>query len=279
LLSAQTHVRTCGLIDRFAQFVTTGHGIVPLCEVSGNQVAAFVAAPNARDGRRPSVATMRLRRWSVRLLFRVARDLELTILDPTQDVELPGRTNRSLRPLSDEEVARCRRAALQDLVGTRLAVMWALGEATARTSEIPHVRVRDIDLVRGRVWIRGGRQATSRWGALTMWGCLQLRRRLAELGDRANPDALIAGTGRGARESRVSFSAQGLREILTRAGLATEARVGPASVAGWAGVQVFAATGRIEVVAMAMGVRSMDAAARLIDWDWRTKAEYDDRAD
>jgi integrase len=163
-------------------------------------------------------------------------------------------------------------------VGTRLAAIWTLGESTARTSEIPHVRVLDVDLARSRVWIRGGRQTTPRWGALTDWGYQQLRRRLTELGERVDPNALIAATGRGCRESQVSFSAQGLRETLTRAGLAIEARVGPASVAGWAGVQVFAATRRIEAVALALGVRSLDAAARLIDWDWRDNAECDDDA-
>jgi hypothetical protein len=40
-------------------------------------------------------------------------------------------------------------------------------------------------------------------------------------------------------------------------------------VAAWAGARVFADTGRIELVARALGMRSLDQAARAIAWDWK----------
>ena len=52
--------------------------------------------------------------------------------------------------------------------------------------------------------------------------------------------------------------------VLLRAGLASEPDVRPASVAAWAGWAVFEKTGRIEDAAVAMGMRSLDRAARLI---------------
>ena len=52
--------------------------------------------------------------------------------------------------------------------------------------------------------------------------------------------------------------------VLLRAGLVGEPDVRPASVAAWAGRAVFERTGRIEDAAAAMGVRSLDRAARLI---------------
>lgn len=275
-LSVQTQIRVFGLINRFARFAATGCGSECLAAVSTQHVAAFVTAVNIGDGGRPSVATMRLRRWALRLFFRVARDLELTNTDPTLDVRLPGRTRRSLRPLSDDEVDRCRRAALHDLSGTRLSVAWALGEATTRTSEIPHVRIRDVDLEQSHVWIHGSRLTTPRFGSLSTWGLQQVQRRLHELGENADPDACFTENGRGNRESRVSFSAETLRETLVRAGIAPAPRVGAASIAGWAGVRLFSAAGRIEEVARALGVRSLDAATRLIDWDWCSEVGPDE---
>jgi site-specific recombinase XerC len=267
-LSSQTEVRTFGLINRFVTFLSRGLGVELIADVAPEHVAAFVAAATAQASRRPSVATMRLRRWAIRLFFRTGRQLGLTTADPTLDVVLPGRTNRMARPLSNSEVNRCRAASLHDLASTRLSVAWALGEATVRTAEISHIRVSELDLAGGRVWIHGSRQTAPRQGALTAWAARQIERRLNELGPLSDSRAHVAHVGLGNLESRVSFSAQALRETLTRAGLANQDRVQPASLAGWAGVQVFAATGRIEAVALALGVRSLDAAARLIDWNW-----------
>jgi len=85
---------------------------------------------------------MQLRRSALRLLFRTARELDLLDGDPTVDLVLPSRTNESARPLTDEEVEQCRRVCLHDLASTRLSVAWALGEATARTSEMRGAEIR-----------------------------------------------------------------------------------------------------------------------------------------
>ena len=42
----------------------------------------------------------------------------------------------------------------------------------------------------------------------------------------------------------------------------------PTSLAAWAGRQVVYATGRIDATARALGMRSLDGAARLISWNW-----------
>jgi integrase/recombinase XerC len=252
---------------RFARFLERGVGVELLADVSTPHVVAFVNA-TTKSGR-PSVATTRLRRWSIRLFFRTARELGLTTADPTVDVVLPPRPNRTARPLSTAQVECCRIASLHDLSSTRLSVAWALGEASARTAEIPHLQIRDVDFERARVWIHGSPQTTPRFGVLSSWGVVQLDRRVRELGRQVHRHAPIAHIGTGNPESRVSFSAQALRETLTRAGLARVPGIHPASLAGWSGVQVFKATGRIDVVANALGVRSLDAAARVIGWEWR----------
>jgi hypothetical protein len=144
-----------------------------------------------------------------------------------------------------------------------------LGEATARTAEIPHITVRDADLSGGRVWLRGSAKTEPRWGALTEWGTSQVDRHVRGRGHVAR-DTALAYVGSGNLESRRSFSCQAIRETLQRADLTNVPYVRPASLTACAGVGVMRTTLRIEAVASALGVRSLDAAARFIGWDWTT---------
>jgi hypothetical protein len=56
---------------------------------------------------------------------------------------------------------------------------------------------------------------------------------------------------------------------LIRSGLDSEPDVGPPSIAAWAGVMAHEETGSIEGVALRLGFRSLDAAARFIGLNWR----------
>jgi integrase/recombinase XerC len=265
-LSAESRPRLLGLVDRFRVFVVRAFGVASLSDVTAVHVEAFVRSASAQDAL-PSVATMRLRRSTLRLLFRTARELGLIEGDPTLDLVLPSRTNEAARALTDLEVQRCRRAALEDLTSTRLAVPWALGEATARTAEIPHLRVGDLDLAGGRVWVHGSSNTAARWGSLSIWGVGQLDRHLRDRPS-ANDDASLTHRSSEKPESRRAHSSQAIRETLQRAGLATDPYVRPASLAAWAGRQVLCATGRIDATARALGMRSLDGAARFIGWSW-----------
>ena len=267
MLSIQSQRRMVELLYRFGRFVIVGYGVATLDTVAAQQVQAFVAAP-AGDGMAPGIATQHLRRSAVRLLFRVGRELGLASGDPTLDLRLPARSLSTARPLSDEEVALCRAAALHSLTSTRLAAAWALAEATARTAELSHLRVADVELDRARVWIHGSPRTDPRWGRLSDWGRVQLERRVHELGPSADPATLLVYGGDGSAESRQASSCQAIAETLRRAGLTTEPDVRPVSVAAWAGAGALADTGRIEDAARALGCRSLDAAARLVGFDW-----------
>jgi integrase len=268
-LSVESEPRVLGLFERFGTFVGRAFGVTRFADVSGEQVEAFVRASTSA-GQVPSVATMQLRRSALRLLFRTARELGLLEGDPTLDLVLPSRTRDAARPLTDDEVDGCRRVCLHDLTSTRLSVAWALGEATARTAEIPRITVADVDLPNGKVWIRGSAKTEPRWGALTEWGAVQVARHIRSLAKNLPSETTVAYAGSGNAESRRSFSCQAIRETLQRAGLTEDPYVRPASLTGWAGVQVMRETGRIEAVALALGVRSLDAAVRMIGWDWTT---------
>ncbi len=262
VLSAQSCARMLDLQERFGRFAAAAFGVDQLAAVEPAVVAAFVRA-QSRDRQTPSVATMHLRRSAVRLLFRTGRSLGLVTVDPTLDLALPPRTETAGRPLTDDEVAVCRAASLTSLTSTRLSAAWALAEATARTAELPHLTVGDLDLERARLWIHGSPRTEPRWGALTEWGFRQLERRLRD----HSGERLVYG-GSSSAESRQASSCQAIGETLRRAGLGGEPDVRPMSVAAWAGARLFAETGRIEDAARALGVRSLDRAARIVGFDW-----------
>jgi integrase len=266
-LTAQSAQRMIELASRFARFAVHAHGCQILGEVNEAVVAEFVTA-SGRSGP-PSPATQHLRRSAVRLLFRTARQLGLVEGDPTLDLVLPPRSGLRARPLDDAEVAVCRSFAQHTLTETRLPAAWALAEATARTSELPHLRMRDVDLEAGRVWVWGSSRCEPRWGELTEWGRVQLERRIDHLGP-TDPDLRLVYAGRGDPVSAQASSCTAIARVLTLAGLGGEPDVRPLSVLAWAGQRVLENTGRIEQVALSLGMRSLDRAAGIIGWDWTT---------
>jgi integrase len=267
-LTEQSERRLVEVMLRFLQFVHRAFSVACVCDVTAEQVARFLWAPSGSERRAPSVATSHLRRSAVRLLFRVLRGQGVVAHDPTLDLRLPPRSSLSARPLLDDEIALGRSFSYRTLGETRQPAAWALAEATARTSEMSAVTVGDVDLASGRVWIAGGTKTEPRWGTLSNWGVDALARRVHVLGDEGSPATPVVYEGNGPLESRQASACAAIGETLRRAGLGGERDVRPVSVAAWAGARVFDETGQIELVAQALGVRSLDRAAKLIGWDW-----------
>ena len=264
--SSDQRARVAAILQAFAAFCVNGRGISLLSEVTPAMTRQFLQAPRS-DGSDASLRLRHLRRTSLRLLFRAARRTGWPGGDPTLDLVLPPRSGRSTRPLSDEEVALCRGCAVWSLTDSRRAAAWALAEATCRTGELPHICVTDVDLDRGRVWLHGGRRTTPRWGHLTEWGKVQVERRL--MATRAlPPETGLIYQGAECREGGRVSSSLALLDVLRRAGLAGEPGVRPSSIAAWAGRQVLAETGRIDLVAIRLGLTRLDTTADFIGWDW-----------
>ena len=263
--------RTSAILNRFGRFAADGCGLVDLAEVTSGLARSFVTAPTG-TGQVPSISTMHWRRTALRLLFRAARRQGFVDGDPTLDLDLPPRSSLGTRPLTDDEVTLCRSVAQWSLAGSRRAAVWALAEATCRSSELPNVSGDDIDLVSGRVWIAGGKATQAREGRLTDWGLVQVRARIDELEASSLP---LVYTGRSPAGAGQVSGASALVDVLTRAGLHQEPDVRPGSVAAWAGRRVLQETGRIDCAARAIGVRSLDRAAVIVGWDWQTDARPD----
>ncbi len=267
-VAADQGVRVERILFRFAQFCRRGYGVDMLRDVTPALAEAFVHSPEAGGGE-PSLAKRHLRRTALRVLFRSARAAGVSVGDPTLDLVLPSKGPRQTRPLSDEEVSLCRACASWSLEDSRRAASWAVAEATCRTGELPYLTVGDVDVEGGRVWLHGGRRVTPRWGQLTPWGLNEVKRRLTGRG--AEGDRPLVYKGRDPRDGGRASSSLALLDVIRRAGLSDDPGVRPSSIAAWAGRRVLEETGRIDVVAERLGLRSLDRTADFIGWDWRTR--------
>jgi len=269
-LADQSLPRIANTVTRFTTYLEDGHQLRSVHEIGGEHVEGFVFAPlpDSSGRRRPAIATMHLRRSALRLYFRIAREEGLGLGDPTLDLHLPPRSGFAMRPLTSDEIVLCRSYSLKTLTATRHPAALALAEATARTSEIPHIMVSDLELEGGRVWLHGSPKTEARWGYPSEWGLHQLARRIETLKATASENRPLIYRGNGSEESRQAASCIAITETLERAGLSREPDVRPLSIVAWAGRRILSETGRIDEVARRTGMRSLDRAARLIGWDW-----------
>lgn len=279
-LTDQSTHRMTELLVRFTIFIEKGLRLRSVQEITTEHASRFIFAGISKPygPKRPSVATMHLRRSALRLYFRTLRQLGAEIGDPTQDLVLSPRSCLAVRPLTDDEIVVCRSSSLQTLTATRQPAAWAFAEATARTSEIHHILVSDLDLTNSRVWIHGSSKAEPRWGSLNDWGATQLARRVGSLKNVLTDDPAVAYEGSGSEESRQVSSCIAVAETLRRAGIGKEPDVRPGSVVAWAGRKVFEETGSIEEVARRLGMRSLDRAARFIGLSWKPELPDGGRA-
>jgi len=268
-IEEQANARMLAEIGRFCAYLEA-LGLDALDAVTESQVRDFVAQPIQRRGGlwdEASISTKHTRRSAVRLLFRTARSLHLATSDPSIDVDLPPRSSRKTRPLTDDEEALGRIWAQPTLNSTRHPAAWALAQATATSSELAALRVGNLDLDNQRVWIQGNENSRNpRWGQLTEWGVQRIEARLEAIGDA--PDRPLVTDALASRNSAQVSATTAISEILQAAGLSQEPGIVPSSLPAWAGRKVMEDTERIDLAAAALGVRSLDQALDIIGWEW-----------
>jgi integrase len=255
-------IRIADLLDGFANFLAAS-GVKKATEISGTHAEAFVRSLT-RGGSEPSVATTHLRRVALRILFREARALGLLSMDPTQDIVLPPRSYRDLRPLTDQEVDRCRVSAEGMIGDGRYVAAWALAEATARVAELGAARRCDVNINDGLVWLTGSSNTEPRSAKLTEWGSQQLAA-FVSAKPRPSSDRPLLVPGKASRSTIHELISSTLRT----AGLSNQPGVRPNSVPAWRGANAHAAGASIDEVALLLGMRSLDRTAKFIGFDWR----------
>jgi site-specific recombinase XerD len=269
LRTDQTVTRMGEIAVRFVRrLVATGVDAPRL--VSGADCDAFINAPS-RTGDAPSIGTRHFRRTTLRAMWRTGRTLDLVAGDPTIDTELPPRSTRAARPLTDDEIHLCRTTTFgprfRDL---RRPTAWALAEATAATSEIPTIRHRDLLLTRDglAVGLPGTRRLRPRTIALTEWGQTIVTQRLDELSDDLDDLLCYSGSAPARSVARHAAACTLIAAVLSKAGLDREPDVRPASVRHWRARSAFDGGASIETVANLLGHRSLDEAATAVAHDW-----------
>jgi integrase len=262
---ASTLRREIGLWDHFDAYAAAS-GVTTIGEVNEQLVGDWIRSLTTRGG--PAApATQRLRRSVIRSLFRELRRYGVSVGDPSLDVAVASGRVQGHRALTDIEVERCRWAALATARATRQPAIWALAEAGASSAEVAGVRIRDLDLDSSRAWVEAASITDPRWIELSEWGVKQLALRVADVGP--DPEVTVAYQGTRSLHSRNCSVDAGLEAIFRRAGIAEDPQVAPRSVTAWVGRRLLADTGRIEVMAARLGLRSLDQAAHLVALDWR----------
>lgn len=138
-------------------------------------------------------------------------------------------------------------------------------------------RVRDLHLDHAKAWLHGGGTRTqARWADLDPWAVDALTRRVADIARRHDADALpdqpllynprTDDVSSGGRQCAVGNH---VRRVFELAGLASTPGVRRASFAEHAARRIWDDTHRLEAVAAALGMRSLDKTAHLLGVDFR----------
>ena len=252
-----------------------------VCEVTPNLLLIWVQMPSVRSGGSVTLNTAKCRRSAARSFFETAKCLGITDANPAKLVELPSRSGRYIRALTDDQIAHMQRHARLTLTDLRTPAALAVVMSGASARELGSVTVDDVDLANRRVWVHdGGYRQRDRWIPLYDDWCIaavtaQVQALRAEHGEQAagiwlvyrahptTPSAKRQATAANGIISRLMQTTRVHRPGLTRV----------ESIREWLAVQVYAETGSVEAVALRLGMSSLDAAAHLVGHDWVADAD------
>lgn len=283
-----THKKVLATFESFAR----GRGAVLLCDIDSEMVWQWLESLTSVKQSQPTEAMRKLRRTVAITFFRTTFRLGLTDRNPADSITPVVQPERFVCALSVKDIERVKEVADLDAYrnitpdeyesgSSQIAVAVALTLIGSQGGEIAAIRGRDLDLIGKRVWAHdGGIRITNRWLPIDdLWAFDVLAARIAFLA-RKNPngflEAPIAYLPRtdDARSSqlqrRQSAAANLVDKAIKRAGLKQNGRIRMASITEYLALRVFQETGRVEAVALRLGMRSLDRAAHVVGYDWRT---------
>ena len=271
---------------RFVAYVTA-MGYPTLADLDATICADWVHARptgkmwSSNTTGQPAYGTQANRRTSLINFFATCHHLGLWDQNPGEKVTTHGRSVNRVRPLTPAEAQRVMDRAAYRARESKLPAVVALAFAGATVTEIPQVQVNDVHLAERVVWLPGlGRRNLPRWVALDKWQTEALTARINYLA-RVHRSADLTGLSLARRDrvadqdpTKVAMATNGmLWRALTKAGLTPEDGVRPTSIHEYVANRVYRETGSMEAVAVTCGLRSLDAAARLVTVDWRANHE------
>jgi hypothetical protein len=278
-----------GYLMTFAQYAPN-RGARRLSQVTSQLLWDWVNSVGPKTVDAPTETTRKTRRAVARGFYRTAFCLGLTEANPAASLPTVKSPARVVSALTDEEVARAKAAASWEvpivdgrtrryeegsLTGPVALALTLLG---AQPGEVGAIRGRDLRLLDGLVWAHGGGDRfDDRWLPIDdTWAYDTLLARQSWL-ERNRPNAWLDQPIAYDRQpktpdthaGRSAATSMTLDKVLAKAGLKQPGRIRVASINEWVAARVYRDTQRVEAVAARLGMRSLDAAAHLVAWDWR----------
>jgi integrase len=235
-------------------------------DLTAELVADWMQAPNSRGGEIPAPNYQRQRRWAARLFFWALRQVGVDCSDPTIDLPIPKVYAKQFVPLTDRDIAVARVFVTARHGREKWAVIWALAEVGGTASEIARVQADHVDLDNRRVYFAGVSHYRPRWRALDQWQFEQVARWMLQRDPEGPANILQLDDS---TEASKHYPQSRMTTIMAGSGIKAAGEKRPFSIRSWLGRRIFRETGRIDEVANALGLYSIDDAASLIGWTWR----------
>lgn len=284
-------------VDTYSAVVATlltyldAAGVELVCDVTSEVVWRWVNSPatGVRAAEYPTDNTRQLRRATANALYVTWYRLGITERNIGASLPSISKPPRKVAPVTDRQVQTMKDLADYDTDTStyesgysRTPACLALVLCGAQSGEVSAVRVCDIDLLNRRVWLHGGDERyRHRWVPVDdAWAWEALAARVAYLTKRYNdPERLVAYNpltpGPHPLKDRAAATSMTLGRLMKRAGVRQPGRNRVASLLEYTALRVFHQTGRVEAVAARLGMNSLDSAAHLVGYDWRTECNPD----
>lgn len=267
------------------RFLPARFGVTLVREVAPNHLFEWMRAPKP-DGTEVTTNTRYGRRSAARGFFLTCICLGIAEMNPAESIIETERDERYVCALTDPQVEQLCRCAPFTLTETKTPAALALVMLGAGTRECAFVRVMDVDLEAGRVWVHdGGERFAPRWLPIDNdWTRDALAARITALRERITDPAELAvatlayepsGRGQDTPGKRQSAISQTLTNLMKKARVYREGENRVESIREWVAARVFADTSSVEAVAQRLGMASLDAAAHIVGYDWVAKHRID----
>lgn len=256
-------------------------GCVLVRDITTNLIWTWMRSADPRDPNAgPTFRTLSLRRSCARGFFITAHRLGITDVNPAKSIELTSKSERYVRPFTDDEIQILKQVSRFRVDETRMPAALALCLSGATANDVAMASVADVDLENKRMWLHdGGYRQRDRWVPLyDDWCVTAVQKRVSDLVATADVDG-----GEPGGELWLFYRAHATKPTPTRQGSAAQQRLSELlqkarvwepgvtrleSIREWLALKVWESTGSVEEVACRLGMSSLDAAAHLVGYVW-----------
>lgn len=271
-----THTAHLKRLAAFAQ----ARGAAMVCDLSTNLLLEWTNAANAYTGEPVPDTTRYARRAVASAFFHTCFRLGITDQNPAQTLPSRKTRDRYVHPFTPTQIDRLKEMAGERHKATKGPAAFALVLLGCSSGEVGAIRARDIHLREMLVDAHGGGDRyTRRWLPIDDPWCFdQLAARLRTLAEKHPDNWQDRYIGYDPHPSkpddpkrRAAATSMTVGKIIERAGLKVNGVTRVASITEYVARRVFLETGRVEAVAVRLGLSKLDDAARLCGYDWQAE--------